>query len=141
MKYLPIIGILLLVASCGTQNKSDKKKPLYEILTQQPNGGANIRFYEILTEQKEVNMLLNDEFLANKVSAEDIKESNFLILNMGEKTSGGYSITVDSVTETPDKILVKVKENEPEPGSMTTQAMTYPYAIVKINSKKPIEIE
>jgi len=40
----------------------------------------------------------------------------------------------------PDKIVVTVKETKPE-GEMVTQALTYPYAVLKINSKKPIEIK
>ena len=60
---------------------------------------------------------------------------------MGEKTSSGYSIGIDSVEEQADKIIVTVKETKPEQGSMTASVMTYPYAIVKINSKKKIEFK
>jgi len=86
-------------------------------------------------------MLQNDEHLKRKIKEDDVKNSNFVILNMGEKRSGGYSITVENVEETADKVILTVKENEPEPGAMVTQAITYPYAIVKINSKKEITIK
>jgi fructose-specific phosphotransferase system component IIB len=86
-------------------------------------------------------MLQGDVNLKDKITADDINNSNFIILNMGEKASGGYSISVDSVVETPEKIIVTVKENEPPAGSINSMAMTYPYCIVKINSKKPIEIK
>ena len=72
---------------------------------------------------------------------DDINTSNFILLNMGEKTTGGYSIEVVKVEELSDKIIVTVKENAPKTGDNVTDAITNPYAVVKINSKKPIEIK
>lgn len=136
-----ILALLLAVflSSCSTTKTSTGKKPLYEVLTQQENGGGNIQFYEIISEENEVGMLLGDEYLHGKVRPDDIKTANFVILNLGEKSTGGYRIGVDNVQEYPDKIVVTVKETKPE--GMVTQAITYPYAVIKINSKKPIEIQ
>ena len=114
---------------------------LYEVLLQQSNGGGNINFYEILTESNEIKMLLNDEKLKDKISTNDVQQSNFLILNMGEKPTSGYSITIDNVVETDKEIIVKVKELKPEPGAMLMQVITYPYTVVKINSKKQIVVK
>lgn len=133
--------VLALLASCATKSVPTGKRPLFEVLTQQENGGGNIQFYEILTEPKEIVMLQNDETLKGKIGATATDTANFVILNMGEKSSGGYSIGVDSVVETADKIIIKIKENKPAPGAMVTQAITYPYAVVRINSKKPIEFQ
>ena len=133
--------VFLTLGSCSAKKTTSGTKPLYEVLTQQENGGGNIRFYEILSEEKEIIMLQGDENLKGKIDSADLKSANFIILNMGEKTHGGYSIGIDKVEETPDKIIVTVKETSAEPGSMVTQAITYPYAVVKINSKKPIEIK
>ena len=60
---------------------------------------------------------------------------------MGEKPTGGYKIGVESVVETDKNIIITVKETIPEPNAMVTQVMTYPYCIVKINSKKEIIIK
>jgi hypothetical protein len=114
---------------------------LFEVLTQQSEGGAQVRFFEILTEEREIKMLLNDDNLKRKIKPTDINAANFVILNLGEQTSGGHAITVDKVEEKADKIIISVKETSPAQGEMTTSVMTYPYTIVKINSKKPIEIK
>lgn len=130
----------IVVASC--KSSADRgSKPLYEVLTQQSDGGAQVRFFEILTEEREIKMLQNDENLKNKVKAADVDTANFVILNMGEKSSGGHAISIESVRETADKIYIKVKETSPAQGEMATSVMSYPYAIVKINSKKEIVIE
>lgn len=140
-KSILVLVLMITLFSCKTTVKVPEKKALYEVLLQQNDGGGNINFYEILTEPKEIKMLLGDEKLKGKISANDVQESNFIILNMGEKPTGGYSITVDKVTETDTNIVIKVKELHPEPGAMLTQSITYPYTVVKINSKKPIVVQ
>jgi hypothetical protein len=79
--------------------------------------------------------------LKDKISATDVQKSNFVILNMGEKSSGGYSIAIESIKETDSTIIIKVKENSPEPDAMVTQGITYPFCVIKINSKKEIIIK
>lgn len=140
MKKIAVLFLIVIAASCAST--ADKgNKPLYEVLTQQSTGGAQVRFFEILTEAREIKMLENDENLKRKIKDGDINTSNFIILNLGEKNSGGYSIGIDKVEEKADKIIVTVKETGPGSGEMAASMMSYPYAIVKINSKKPIEIK
>ncbi|WP_230154718.1 protease complex subunit PrcB family protein [Flavobacterium sp. CECT 9288] len=135
-----VMGLMMITLfSCATGKPvaTDSKK-LYEVLTEQTYGGAAIRFYEILSEPNEIRMLQKDENLKNSIKPSDLQSSNFVILNMGQKSSGGYSINVEGVVETPTQVIIKVKETGPEPGGMVTQAMTNPFCVVKINSKKEI---
>lgn len=142
MKRYIVTLISLTALSCGVSApKLTNNKPLYEVLTQQSNGGANIRFFEILSEPNEIKMLQNDENLKNKISPTDIQNSNFVILNMGEKATGGYSISVDSVVETDNNIIITVKDTNPKSGAMVSQVITYPFCVVKVNSKKEIIIK
>jgi hypothetical protein len=142
MKKIPALFVALLLVSCGASSiKSSDKKPLFEVLSQQSDGGASIRFFEILSEPNEIKMLQNDDNLKNKISASDIQNANFIVLNMGEKTSGGYKIGIDTVVETDKNVIITVKEIIPAPGTMATQAFTNPFCVVKINSKKEIIIK
>ena len=93
-KIIATMTVCLVLFSCTTQKSSDEKPPLYEILKQDEQGGANFRFFEIVTEQKEFKMLLNDKDLKRKINPSDINTCNFLLLNMGEKNSGGYSFSI-----------------------------------------------
>ena len=134
--------LTFILVSCGVSPiKNTAKKPLFEILTQQNDGGANIRFFEILTEPNEIKMLQNDSKLKNKISANDIQTSSFIVLNMGEKATAGYKIGIESVLETDKNIIITVKETSPETGSIVGQVFTNPYCIVKVNSKKGIIIK
>lgn len=140
MRKAVFLLLVVMVVSC--KSGADKaNKPLYEVLTQQSTGGAQVRFFEILTEAREIKMLQSDENLKKKVKEGDTDTANFIILNLGEKNSGGYSIGIEKVEEKADKIIVTVKETAPAAGEMTASVMTNPYTIVKINSKKPIEIQ
>jgi hypothetical protein len=142
MKKIVLILLTLFLVSCGASSpKQSGANSLYEVLTQQADGGASIRFFEILTEEKEISMLQNDEKLKNKIKPTDVQTSNFIVLNMGKKTSGGYKIGIESVVETDKNVIISVKETSPESGSMNTQEITTPYAVVKINSKKEIIIK
>ncbi len=142
MKKVYFLFAVLIASACGTKQVVSKgPKPLFEILTQQNDGGASIQFYEILTEQKEIKMLLGDENLKSKIKENDIKTANYIILNSGEKPSSGYMSKVINVEELSDKIIVTVKEISPSSDEMNMTVMSYPYTIVKINSKKPIEIK
>ncbi len=142
MKKIIVISLLFFIASCGGKKSIVMDtKALYEVLTQQSDGGGNIRFFEILSEPNEIKMLQNDKVLKNKISLNDVNKSNFIILNMGEKPTGGYAIGVENVVETPENIVITVKETNPDPEAMVTQGITYPYCVVKINSKKEIVIK
>ena len=140
-KGLSILIILFLI-SCSTKRSTTESKPLFEILTTQEDGGATIRFFEILTEEKEIKMLQNDALLKNKISAQDLNTANFVILNMGEKNTLGYTIDVKSVEETQDKIIITVRDVAPKTaGVAENEVFYYPYSILKINSKKEISIQ
>ena len=141
MRKVVISLLALVVASCSSTIKQTNSKLLYEVLTQQSDGGASIRFFEILSEPKEIAMLQNDDKLKDKIHPNDIQTSNFIVLNMGEKTTGGYQIGVESAVETDKNIILTLKETVPEPNAMVSQVVTYPYCIVRINSKKEIIIK
>lgn len=141
MKRISLIGIVILLYSCSSISTNKSNTPLYEVLTQQNDGGASIRFFEILTESKEIQMLLNDDHLKKKINTNDIKTCNYIILNLGEKSSTGYSIEITSIVETPDKIIIETKEKEPIGIIAEQSEFVNPYSIVKINSKKEIVIK
>lgn len=141
MKKGLLIFLTLVLASCSSALKPTENKSLFEVLTQQSEGGASIRFFEILSEPNEIAMLQNDDKMKNKIHSNDIQTSNFIVLNMGEKASEGYQIGIESVIETDKNIIIAIKETVPESTAMVSQVITYPYCIVKINSKKEIIIK
>ena len=140
MKKVISFVVVFILISCGAKKTTDSKG-LYEVLTQQSDGGGNIKFFEILTEPNEIAMLQSDPLLKDKMKQSDINNSNYVILNMGQKNTGGYSIDVEKVEETDSNIIITVKENNPAPDAMLMQVITYPYTVIKVNSKKEIIVK
>lgn len=139
-KYISLVLILLLYSCSSTKKIADR--PLYEILTVNNDGGANIKFYEILTEPKEINMLLGDETLAKLIKSKDINESSFIILNTGPTKESYNRMKVEKIIETSTEIEVYLKDTQKNLDRMQIDDTTkYPYTVVKVNSKKPIVIK
>lgn len=113
-------------------------EPMYDVLFGSEYGGASFQFYEIVSDEKEFNILLTDDMIKPYVKKEDIETCNFILVNMGEKPSGGYTLEVQKVEELDNKVIVTLKEIEPK--GIATTAVTKPCYVIKIKSKKPIEI-
>ena len=60
------------------------------------------------------------------------------VITSGEKTTGGYSIEIDSVTKNEDNIKVVVHETSST--GIATTAFTYPYVILELY-EKPAKIK
>ncbi|QBZ98616.1 hypothetical protein [Flavobacterium sangjuense] len=139
-KIISILLIALLYSCSPTKNAASK--PLYEVLLVNNDGGANIKFYEIFTESKEIKMLLGDETLRKKISPNDINTSNFVILNTGPTLENKNKVTIENVIETPTQIEIYIKDDQKNIEAVQTNDETlYPYTVIKINSKKPIVIK
>lgn len=139
MKQVIFLLSISILFSCHSKKSAVLPKgDLFEVIYQDEYKGAEFKFYETITKPEEFKMLLKFDALKGKISENDILEHNFLLLNMGEKSSGGFSITVSNVVEKEGQIIVTVIENSPKDGEMVTMALTYPVCVVKIKSKKPI---
>ena len=101
-------------------------------------------FYSSVTEKKEIIATDRDEYIKiMNIAYEyldrvpEIQEVDFnryivIAVFMGAKTSGGYSITVDKIIEKSDKITVYINEISPGKNCITTDAITYPFELIKI---------
>jgi hypothetical protein len=139
-KYLSILVIIVLYSCSSTKNTANK--PLYEVLTVNNDGGANIKFYEILSEPKEIKMLLGDETLRKLIKSDDIATSSFLVLNIGPTSESINRMKIEKITETATEIEVYLKDTQKNLDKLAIDDETkYPYTVVKINSKKPIVIK
>lgn len=140
MRKLIVLVLIVTLASCSSKKVTDTSKQLYQVLVSSEYGGGSFEFYETITEEREFKMLLGDDEIKKFVKPNDILTSNFILVNLGEKNNGGYSVAVDKIEELSDKIKISFKKIAPTSGTSVTMAITNPYCVVKINSKKPIEI-
>ena len=140
-KRISVLVLGLLLFSCSSSKNTVEKKGLYEVLITKNDGGANIKFFEIISETKEINMLLGDPALRKLIKKDDILTCNYIILNLGPLPEGNYASVLEKVEETPTNIVLKVKELKTKAADVGDESTIYPYSVIKINSKKPIVLK
>ncbi len=62
----------------------------------------------------------------------DFDEYKVIAVFSGEQPTGGYEIEVERIAETEGSLRVYIQETSPDPSDMVTQALTYPYHIVRV---------
>ena len=100
------------------------------------NGDFPIKSNEVISNQSDYNKAWEAAFKRffdkQKPARIDFENSMILLVTMGEKTSGGYKIKIDSIVENEKTIVVTVLETSPGKNCMTTSVMTYPHQIVEL---------
>lgn len=57
--------------------------------------------------------------------------NTYLVIGAGQRSTGGYSLILDKIEKTVDgTLLVKVHEQKPKAGTMTTQVISYPTMVI-----------
>ena len=141
MKKVYLIPVILLLFACNSTKKvSESEKinsSLYTILHSASYQGRETESNLIIDSQEE----LEDLYLSvgKKITPKiNFSKSQVVALFLGTKNTGGYNISVDKVEEENGKIIIYKKIETPEAGGMATMALTNPFVIAEIHSKKEI---
>ena len=70
----------------------------------------------------------------------DFSSAQVLVSSIGEKPTGGYTVSATDIEEFEDNIVVTVVQTIPGPSCITTQGVTHPFEFVVVPSRKPIEV-
>lgn len=138
MKKIILFLFTIIFCACSSVKPPESSFASYDILYSREQDGATFQFYEIITEESEFQMLLKDPIISPYLNKSDIQTCNFILVNLGEKSSGGWTIKVEKVKIVKDKVEVVIKEIPPK--GIATTVMTTPNFVLRIKSKKPIEI-
>ncbi len=69
----------------------------------------------------------------------DFTQSMVLAVFLGERPTGGYSVSISAVKQRGRALEVQVEERPPNPGDMVLQATTTPYHLVRLRrSEGPV---
>ncbi len=134
---ISILGLLSCKSSQSTTNSVMEKIIFTPIELQSgDNGGFKSKTNLVISTQEEF-LKIWDQAFANYMNKEtapsiDFEKNVILLVALGQKTSGGHTIKVNSVVETKDNTVVNILETSPGKDCMTTEAITYPYQIVQI---------
>lgn len=142
-KIVSVLMLLVIMVSCNSAKNRGSQE--FSVLVSSTIGGSDKFAYAILDnntdfaeaisnlpiEENDYESLLNINF----------KQHNVLILHLGQKNTGGYSIEIKNIKNVNDKVTVNYKVNKPKPGEMVTMALTNPFTVVLIPKAKETEIE
>ncbi|MEL1243005.1 protease complex subunit PrcB family protein [Flavobacterium sp. DGU11] len=142
MKKLLTLALLALAfASCkiNVVNHIAVAAPItFEILKQEAYGGRDKESAAVITSQSQFIALYN-ELGWSDVPPVDFEKQNVVALFMGQKSTGGYSISVKSININDDTATIKVLETVPS--GMATMAITNPYCIALIPKTEKVIVE
>ena len=150
MKYLTISLFVLLFSCKPSEKAATNEKPTvkeavidFTIIKEGTNSGFTEFKESLITKQADLSETWNNIF-ANYMQKDplpkiDFKTNEVYLIAMGEKTSGGYTIKVESVVESKKEIIINVVKSIPGKSCMTTSVMTYPYQLIMFQKKdKPV---
>ncbi len=127
-----IAAVVLLIGASGCslerkQNNTDKTAIDYTVVE---DADVPSEFMEIIQGKKA------EPF---KITFSD-KENLFIAIGYGEQPTGGYSITVEEIYQTPDTVEVKTQFAGPVKNEQVADNITYPYIVLKIeNTDKTVK--
>lgn len=150
MKLIAIVFILL--TACGssvTKNQSDVETKGVEnmdktedipftLLYQDSTSSFEDIGFEVFEDSKDFEnslTMVNRNRQPGLVAPEiDFSKFRVVLLRIGNRNSGGYSIDVERVEKTDKNIIVYYKNGFPQPGQPVTMAFTSPWTMVKFEN-------
>ncbi len=145
MKKLALfILFALVIISCKSQRGADgspgmKGEQNFAILKEAEYGGRETESHEVIRSQQELDALFK-ELGHNRMSV-DFSAYNVVAVFMGQKSTGGYKITIENVSVKGSTAQVLTKTTVPEPDGMVSMALTQPYCIAYIPKTEKVEVK
>lgn len=140
MRLFYLIPLMFVAFACNCKKNSIQNKVteslLFRTLLTSQNQGRDVQSNIVVNNQKDLDLLFKS--VGNDDSPKvDFDKHQVVALFLGVRNTGGYSISVDRVEEVDNKIVVYSHVENPD-GGMVTMAITNPFVIAEINSKKEI---
>lgn len=89
---------------------------------------------------EEIRKVVEETRDVEKAAVYIVDRQVYIVITRGEKTTGGYGVEVVDIDkyilgEDRFQVAVRAEYKDPEPGQPVTQAITYPFTIVKADLK------
>lgn len=139
MKKIIILSLLFVFfVGCKTAAPTIGGEGTFDILKQETNGGREKKANVFIDSQDKLNALYA-ELNISDVPTIDFTTSNVVALFMGQKQTGGYSISLGKIILDGESNTATVQIIESEPQDMAMMMLTTPYCIAKISKSKKVE--
>lgn len=139
-RCLYLAGASMVAAGCATsqpQTQTDEGAPLARQISQSSQCGLTAPGHVLLRNESDVERL---EGLQGRtlplapLRAVDFDREHVVLAALGQKPTGGYSVTLVSATIEDDILELSVRIREPQPGTMVSQVLTTPCAAIAVSA-------
>lgn len=142
MKFSLIFLSFIAISCSSSMNKSNV---VYKILHSGEFSSIENKEFLLIEDNQDyisaIEKLNIDESEYDKLLNVDFKTNNICILLLGQRNTGGYSISVDYIKKKQKTLFIKTKELTPEKHSNVITVITNPYCLVVIPKMKNIIIK
>ncbi len=133
--FLMIFMVSAILVSCSDAG-SEKEKIAFEIV----HDGT----YSAIQEKRELVINTNDEYQKlmqdvyknmdqmPRIPVVDFTKNTLIAVFVGTRSTAGYLVSIDSISESSKNLNVEVLETTPGKNCMTSDVITAPYTIVKV---------
>ncbi|MDC0661654.1 protease complex subunit PrcB family protein [Marinobacter sp. SS21] len=124
---------LSLVGGCASQ--AEQAGPVARQLTASAHCGLQDRGLLYLASGQDLQQLSGlpaQALTLAPLNAVDFSREHVVIVALGQKTSAGYGVTLDSAQLIGDRLTLEMRLQSPPPDSMVAQVMTTPCAAVAV---------
>jgi len=146
LRFILLLVTISTFISCNSSKEIKtptfaNKLVAFTVLSSGDNGRFNERTNKLITDNNSFIKVWEDAYANFSAKKElpkiDFEKQTVILVAQGEKTSGGYSIILKSITELKNTLEVVVLLKSPKEGCLTTSVITYPYQIIVFD--KPLK--
>ena len=144
LKTTFFVFCLAILQSC-TSSKKTYDNTNFEVVYESSIGGNNAEGIEIITSNEDYLKLIErlklDEVDDTKLLDADFDSNQLIVLYLGEKNTGGYSISIEKLYWIDTILHIKTLKKIPAKGEMVTMAITHPYCIAIIPKAETVIVD
>jgi len=134
-----LLAATLMLSGCASsRSETAEGGPLARQVTQSAHCGLTAPGHVHLASRQDVQKL--EALPGRNLSLEALKTIEFerehiVLASIGQKPTGGYSVTLDSSEIRGGTLELRVRVAEPAPGTIVTQALTTPCAVIAVTAQ------
>lgn len=132
-----VVGALLVAGCAATVSRSETSQgaPLARQVTQSDHCGLTapgVVYVERYDQLERLSRLPAQNLALDTLATVDFEREHLVLVGLGQKPTGGYGVTLDSSTITDGVLELAVNVRQPSSGTMVTQALTTPCAVIAV---------
>ncbi|MBJ7275557.1 protease complex subunit PrcB family protein [Marinobacter salarius] len=143
MPFIHITALTLavgMVAGCAVNRSATAEgAPLARQVTESDHCGLTapgLVYISTASELDRLARLPSGNLSMNQLRALDLEQEHLVLVGLGQKSTGGYGVTLESAEIADDVLELTLNAREPAADAMVTQALTTPCAVIAISPEE-----